>query len=250
MTSNKDQQNTIEIADKDQLTRADKAILGKCGIFCGACDAYLGKAKAHAKELFENLGLSEEKVKNAAEHLLEVMDQVNYDDGIGCFFLGVNTKQYQSFKRILKIIAEEKIPSKENSEYEDFKDFQRVLRKFVGSPNCLGCGAGAGVAKSCPIAICCEERGYLTCAECPDIQLFHMCRTILEKQIPSMITDNCTYFRLITRRYMNWNVENLKKIIRKGYKKYIDEMREKVQKGFYAGQVISKEPVFKNLLGF
>lgn len=32
--------------DKDELTAADKALLGKCGVFCGACDSYLGKSRS------------------------------------------------------------------------------------------------------------------------------------------------------------------------------------------------------------
>ncbi|NVM52675.1 MAG: DUF3795 domain-containing protein [Candidatus Helarchaeota archaeon] len=232
---------------KDQLTAAEKAILGKCGVFCPACDAYLGKAKGFAKDIFDNLGLDEGKIKDAAKNLLEIMDQVNYDDVVGFLNLGVNIKEYEKFKRFLKIIAESKIALEGDI---DIKAFQKVLRKFVSAPNCTGCGTGAGAAKICPVVLCCETKGYLTCAECPDIQNHSMCKTINEKQIPSMITDNITYFKLITQRYSHWNVENLKKIIRKGYKQYIKEMKEKCAKGFYSGQVICKDRVFRDLLGF
>ncbi len=248
MNSEKDKSAAAKIAEKDKLAADEIAVLGKCGIFCAACDAYIGKSKGYAKILFENLGIDEEEVKSAAEKLLEVMDQVNYDDGIGCFVLGIPLKQYTNFKKILNVFAEQAHTQKEITEFEDFKDFQRVLRKFVDSPNCPGCGL-IGTARSCPIVICCEERGFLTCAECPDIREHHICKTVLEKQIPSMITDNCTYFKLITRRYTNWNVQNLNKIIRKGYNKYIREMKDRVKKGFYSGQVISKECVFRDLLG-
>ncbi|MFX1298721.1 MAG: DUF3795 domain-containing protein [Promethearchaeota archaeon] len=236
--------------DKDKLIASEIAILGKCGVFCPACDAYIGLSKKHAKEIFNNLGIDERKVKESAENLLTVMEQFNYDDGVGSFVIGIPIKQYKNFKKILRIIAKKAVPSEENPDYGDFKDFQRVLRKFVNSPNCIGCGTGIGPAKTCPIVFCCEERGFITCVECPDIQNHLHCKTVLEKQIQSMITDNCTYFKLITRRHMYWNVENLKTIIKKGYKEYIEEMKEKVKKGFNTGQVISKEFVFKDLLGF
>ena len=233
--------------DKKELISAEKAILGKCGIYCGACDSYLGGAKAYAKEIIENLGINEQKIKTAAERLLTIMNQVNYFDVIGFFDLGINVKQYKEFERFLEVIAEGTLAIDEKI---DVKSFQRVLRKFVEISNCSGCGTGAGAARMCPIVICCENKGYITCAECPDIKNHNICMTVDEMHLPSMITDNVTFFKLITHRYMNWNVENLKKIIKKGYKQYLNEMKEKVQKGFSSGQVICKDPVFRELLGF
>ncbi len=233
--------------DKKELTAPEKAILGKCGLYCGACDSYLGRSRVYAKEIFENLGINEQKIKAAAEKLLTIMNQVNYYDVIGFFDLGINVKQYEEFNRFLEVIAEGALAIDEKI---DVKSFQKVLRKFVETPNCSGCGTGAGAARMCPIVICCENKGYFTCAECPDIKNHNVCMTVDEMHLPSMITDNVTFFKLITHRYMNWNVENLKKIIKKGYKQYITEMREKVQSGFFSGQVICKDPVFRELLGF
>jgi hypothetical protein len=199
------------------------------------------------KKISENLGIDARNIKGAAENLLKIMDEANYDDIVGFFDLGINAKEYGSFKRFLEIIAEGKIALEEGI---DVKAFQKVLRKFTDFPNCKGCGFGMGGATGCPIVACCHEKGYLTCAECPDIQMHYICQIVNQNQIPSMVTDNRTYFTLITQRYMNWNVENLKKIIRKGYKQFIEEMREKVAKGFYSGKIISKERVFRDLLGF
>jgi hypothetical protein len=36
--------------DKDQLSDEEKAIIGKCGVYCPACDAFIGKAKEYAKK--------------------------------------------------------------------------------------------------------------------------------------------------------------------------------------------------------
>lgn len=193
------------------------------------------------------MGIDEQKIRVAANNLLKIMDQVNYYDVIGFFDLGINIKQFGKFKRFLEMIAEGELAVEEEI---DVKAFQKVLRKFVETPNCLGCGTGAGAARMCPIVICCEQKGFLTCAECDDIKNHHICRTVNETQLPSLMTDNVTFFKLITHRYMNWNVENLKKIIKKGYKKYIIEMKDKVEKGFYSGQVICKDSFFRELLGF
>ncbi len=232
--------------DKDELNAADKAILGKCGVVCIACDAYMGKAKGFAQEIFDNLGIDEKKIKEAATNLLEVMIQVNYDDLVGIFDLGVNAKEYDEFKKFLNAVAKAELDLQEDI---DIKAFRKVLRQFVESSSCTGCGTGAGGARICPIVLCCHEKGYLTCAECPDIQNNFVCSTVNENQVPSQITDNCTYFKLITHRYQNWNVENLKKILRKGYVEFVKEMREKVKQGFFSGQVISKDCVFRDLLG-
>jgi len=186
--------------DKEELVAVDIALLGKCGVYCGACDSCLGKSKGYAKEIFGNLGIDEQKIRTAAESLLKIMNQVNYDDIIGFFDLGITAKQYKEFKRFLEIIAEGKLSVEVKI---DIKAFQRVLRKFVEVPNCSGCGTGAGASRMCPITICCEQRDYLTCAECNDIKNHHNCRTMNKTQLPSMMTDNVTFFKLITHRYMN-----------------------------------------------
>ncbi|MHA1266547.1 MAG: DUF3795 domain-containing protein [Candidatus Helarchaeota archaeon] len=235
--------------DKKEVTPVEKAFLGKCGVFCGACDAYLGDAKAYAKELFDSQAMAadEKRVQKAAQNLLNILEQFNYDDLICFVDFGIKIKQYEEFKRFLKVIAEGKLTLEEDF---DLKAFQRVLRKFVEAPKCTGCGI-AGAARMCPIVLCCQEKGYLTCAECPDIVQEGICNTINEKIIiPSLITDNKKYFQLITQRYSHWNVENLKKIIRKGYKQYISEMRAKCAQGFTVGQIICKDYVFRELLGF
>ncbi len=236
-------------SDKDNVTPVEKTLLAKCGVFCGACDAYLGEAKAYAKELSDSqaLAMDDKRSKKAAEKLLEILEQFNYDDLICFVDFGIKIKQYDEFKRFLRVIAEGKITL--DGDF-DIKAFQRVLRKFVGAPKCTGCGI-AGSARMCPIVLCCQEKGFLTCAECPDIQNQGICKTINEKIIiPSLITDNKKFFQLMTTRYSHWNVENLKKIIRKGYKQYIKEMKEKCAQGFTIGQVVSKECIFRDLLGF
>jgi len=235
-------------SDKDKVTPVEKTLLGKCGVFCGACDAYLGEAKAYAKELSDSqaLAMDDVRIKKAAQKFLEILEQFNYDDLICFVDFGIQVKQYDEFKRFLKMIAKGKIAI--DGEI-DIKAFQRVLRKFVGAPKCTGCGI-AGAARMCPIVLCCQERGFLTCAECPDIQNHGICRTINEKIIiPSLITDNEKLFKLMTQRYSNWNVGNLRKISRKGYKQYIKEMREKYAQGFTVGQIVSKECILRDLLG-
>jgi len=48
---------------------------------------------------------------------------------------------------------------------------------------------------------------------------------------------------MITKRYANWNIKNLKRIREVGYRKFVDEMQEKVKSGFLTSDVISSEMV-------
>jgi len=53
---------------------------------------------------------------------------------------------------------------------------------------------------------------------------------------------------MITKRYANWNMENLQRIREVGYRQFIDEMQQKVQKGFLTSDVISGEMVVTEFL--
>ena len=55
-------------------------------------------------------------------------------------------------------------------------------------------------------------------------------------------------FKMITRRYASWNIENLKRIRNVGYRKFIDEMHERVKKGFLTSDIISDEMVVTEFL--
>jgi len=48
---------------------------------------------------------------------------------------------------------------------------------------------------------------------------------------------------LVTKRYSNWNIGNLERIREVGYRRFVDEMQEKVRNGFLTSDVISHEMV-------
>ena len=51
------------------------------------------------------------------------------------------------------------------------------------------------------------------------------------------------FLEMITKRYANWNIENLKRIREVGYRRFVDEMQEKVTSGFLTSDVISSDMV-------
>jgi len=58
----------------------------------------------------------------------------------------------------------------------------------------------------------------------------------------------CVHLEIITKRYANWNIKNLEHIKEVGYRQLVDEMQEKVKKGFLTSDVISSEPVITQAL--
>ena len=42
----------MENLDRDKLKKEETCLIAPCGIYCGACDAFLEKSKSHAKELY------------------------------------------------------------------------------------------------------------------------------------------------------------------------------------------------------
>ena len=48
---------------------------------------------------------------------------------------------------------------------KDYKEFRKTLEVLSGLECKVGCRAGGGTA-DCEIKICCQEKGYYTCAEC------------------------------------------------------------------------------------
>lgn len=183
--------------DKDRIKENEIHLIAPCGIYCGACDSYLGKGKELASDLYD------------------ILEGFNLPD-VGPMILGADQKQIKSFLKILK--------------------------KMGKNPKCPGCLAGGG-NPMCPMKICIKEKDILTCAECDIMPCFES-----EKDIENPLKSKAGMLQLITKRYSNWNIENLKRIQEIGYREFIDEMEEKVRNGLMTGKVISKEMVFSETM--
>ncbi|MFX1453406.1 MAG: DUF3795 domain-containing protein [Promethearchaeota archaeon] len=183
--------------EKDKISKEETHLIAPCGIYCGACDSFLGKGKKLASELFD------------------ILDGFNLTD-VGPVFLGASQKQ--------------------------IKTFLKILKKIGKNPKCLGCLGGGG-NPMCPMKLCVKEKGILTCAECEKMPC-----TASEEDLDNPLMNKAGMLYLITKRYNNWNIENLKKIKKIGHRKFIDEMQEKVKKGLLTSDVISKEPIFTDIM--
>jgi hypothetical protein len=184
--------NTLHNFDKEKLATEEICLIAPCGIYCGACDRFLGKSNDLAKELYR------------------VIDGFNIVD-VAPIVLGV--------------------------EQDTMKEFLEVLAKLRDAVICSGCNAGGG-NPVCPIKTCAQEKGFLTCAECHKMP----CNLIVPQQNNDPM-NACVYLEIITKRYSNWNIKNLERIKEVGYRQFVDEMQEKVKKGFLTSDVISSEPV-------
>lgn len=183
--------------DKDKITKAETNLIAPCGIYCGACDPFLGKSKALATELYR------------------IIDGFNMQD-VAPIVLGIEQEKMKAFLSILKQLSE--------------------------AGKCPGCLAGGG-NPGCPMKTCTGEKDYLTCAECDRLPC-----SAEEEEKGGDLMSAPAILGMITRRYAGWNLANLKRIQEVGYRKFIDEMQEKVRKGFLTSDVISDEMVVTEFL--
>jgi len=183
--------------DRDRLTKEELCLIAPCGIYCGACDPFLGRSKELAKELYR------------------IINGFNIAD-VAPIVLGV--------------------------EQDRMKDFLTILKQMGETKKCPGCLAGGG-NPACPIKDCIGEKGCLTCAECDRMP----CSGDNNKGEREPVSAPAI-LEMITKRYANWNMENLQRIREVGYRQFIDEMQKKVHKGFLTSDVISGEMVVTEFL--
>ena len=117
----------------------------------------------------------------------------------------------------------------------NYPAFREILSAIASRQQCEGCIAQA--SSSCPINLCARSRNVTTCADC---DLF-----IGDINTPCKNEEPLEIFRLISRRYSGWNLENLKRIREIGIEAFKVEMEKKISEGFSTCDVISREKVFK-----
>jgi len=182
----------MEKLDREKLKEEEQCLIAPCGIYCGACDSFLAKSTALARDLHRIL-----KGFNLAD--------------VSAFTMGV--------------------------EQERMTDFLNILEQMSQAKKCPGCLKGGGNPE-CPIKVCAGKLGYLTCAECEKMP----CR-IGEEGSEAESLEAPFFLEMITKRYANWNIDNLERIRKVGYRQFVDEMEEKVKEGFLTSDVISGEMV-------
>lgn len=173
----------------NELSKSEKRLIAPCGIYCGACDLFLGKSR------------------NLAKKMHRILNGFNMAD-VGPLIMGI--------------------------ERERVEEFLNILRDWSQGTKCPGCLAGGGIP-SCPVKTCAQQQGFLTCAECAQMPCHRS-----EKRCS---VEAATALELVTKRYSNWNIANLERIKEVGYRCFIEEMQQKVRKGFLTSDVISSEMV-------
>jgi len=178
--------------DLQRVTEEEHCLIAPCGIYCGACDIFLGRSREHSRELYR------------------IMNGFNFAD-VGPMVMGMEQQKVQ--------------------------DFLDILDKWSQGEKCPGCCGGGG-NPVCSIRACAQGQGFLTCAECSRMPCNeNRC------DVESQSNNTREWLELITKRYSHWNIDNLKRIQEIGYRRFIDEMQEKVEHGFLTSDVISKEMV-------
>jgi hypothetical protein len=75
--------------DREKITKEETSLIAPCGIYCGACDPYVGKSKDLAKELYR------------------IIDGFNIRD-VAPIVLGLEQEKMTEFLSILKQLSEAK----------------------------------------------------------------------------------------------------------------------------------------------
>jgi len=175
--------------DPNELGESEKHLIAACGIYCGACDLFLGRSRSLAKEMYR------------------ILNGFNMAD-VGPWAMGIQRE------RVI--------------------DFLNILQNWSQGNKCPGCWLGGG-SRSCPVRACSQQQALLTCAECERIP----CNRLEEGPSP----EAAAVLERVTRRYSNWNIMNLERIREVGYRRFVDEMQERVRNGFLTSDVISREMV-------
>ena len=79
---------------------------------------------------------------------------------------GEISKLAQELKELLSQEKFEKIANM-IPELENYKEFSKVLDTISNIECPIGCRAGGGNAE-CEVKVCCQNKGYFTCAECDE----------------------------------------------------------------------------------
>jgi len=180
----------LDNLDPNELSETEKHLIAPCGIYCGACDLFLGNSRNLAKEIYR------------------ILNGFNIAD-VGPWAMGIQRERVE--------------------------DFLNILQNWSQGSKCPGCWAGDWESHSCPIRACSQQKVFLTCAECDRMP----CNHLEEGSSPGA----AAFLGLITKRYSNWNIVNLERIRGIGYRRFVDEMQEKVRNGFLTSDVISREMV-------
>ncbi len=193
----------------NDVKEENRGIISPCGIICLGCDI-------HKNDSFE-----------AAKSVIGIWEGWNLADV--AIVAGLNT--------------------------QEVNDTINTLKKFVefrekGGP-CPGCFNGGGPSTICAISKCVKEKGYWTCAECEgyETESKHPCPHPDAETTPLPLSSRGEMSAVICKRYSSNTLENLKKCREIGYPAFIEEVKEKVGKGWRTWQVISNEMVFTQTEG-
>jgi len=132
--------------------------------------------------------------------------------GLNCDLCDSNTTKMQdSAKYLLKVFEDPMIqrvllmfnPGFKKENFLGFIDTLEILKSY---PPCPGCQERI----DCPINQCAKQKSITTCSECVFFDSDKgICRSIPEPSESPMMPPAPIFFQGLSKRYQNWNVENL-----------------------------------------
>jgi hypothetical protein len=152
--------------------------------------------------------------------------------GLSCDLCDSNTTKLQdAAKYILKIFEDPMfqgvlLMSNPDFKQENFPGFIDTLEVLENYPPCPGCRE----RKDCAINQCANKKNITSCRECEFLDLdVGGCKAVPEPSETFMGPPAPIFFQGISKRYRNWNIENLIELV-KGNKDKINLKIEKMIK--------------------
>lgn len=149
--------------------------------------------------------------------------------GLSCDLCDGNTTKIQDAAKYLFQVFEDPMfqgvilmfnPGFKKENFSGFIDTLEILKNY---PPCPGCQE----RNECPINQCAKQKNISTCSECEFFALeAGICKSVPEPSETPMMPPAPIFFQGLSKRYQNWNVENLVALI-KGQK---DKVNSKIGK--------------------
>jgi hypothetical protein len=155
--------------------------------------------------------------------------------GLSCDLCDSNTTKMQDSAKYLSKMFEDPMfqgvilmfnPEFKKENFLGFKDSLELLKDY---PSCPGCQE----RNDCVINQCAKQKNIDSCSECDFLDLnASICKSVPEQPESSMMPPAPVFLQGLSKRYQNWNVENLV-ALKNGQK---DEINSKIEKMIKEGK--------------
>jgi len=163
--------------------------------------------------------------------------------GLNCDLCDTNTTKMQDSAKYLSKMFEDPMfqwvvlmfnPGFKKESFTGFKDTLELLKNY---PSCPGCQERS----DCPINQCANQKDITSCSECEFLDLkAGICKAIPEQAKTPMMPPAPVFFQGLSKRYQNWNVDNLIALNKNQKDKVNSKIEKMIKEGKSSRDLIDK----------